>query len=71
MTEQKLFVVVCKDLHAAVGLFTSAADAVKIAKAMNAKTKCDHVPVPLSLFQNSEVQTKRSETEVYVPKGYL
>ena len=70
----QLYIVVCKDLHGAVGLLTSAEDAIKIARAMNkqAGNKCDHVPVPITILQTTQVGLASDKpVKDFEPRGYL
>lgn len=52
---RNVYIVVCRDLHAAAGLFTTAQTAIDTAKRMNELSKqCTFVPVPIELGDNVE-----------------
>lgn len=65
------YVVVCTDLHRAVGPFLGKATATKVARAMTDEGGCVYLPVIIRLPDGTNpVEVGPSEDE-WQPKGYL
>jgi hypothetical protein len=59
--QQDLYIIVCGDMHASMGPFVSAAQALAIAHKMNEKSTCVFMPVPF-LFGPNVIHHQVDET---------
>lgn len=68
-------IVVCSDLHMAVGPFSSLETAVRIAKTLSAKSDCRFFPVPINpgmkMLKEPSEETVEESVEELSPGGYL